>query len=125
MNNYFIIGKVNEGKSHLFNLFSKDHGTISNINENTTVDIIRKKISNETYSYYIYDTPGFYKLQEFRLLLNKINDLKIKNVKFIYLSKNFNEEDLKICKLLMEVKQQLKFIMHLGIKWIYQMLQFK
>jgi GTPase Era involved in 16S rRNA processing len=30
------------GKSHLFNLFSKDHKTISNPKENTTVDIIRK-----------------------------------------------------------------------------------
>ena len=30
MNNYFIIGKVNEGKSYLFNLFSKTHKTISN-----------------------------------------------------------------------------------------------
>ena len=45
MNNYFIIGKVNEGKSHLFNLFSKNHRTISNPLENTTVDIIRKEIS--------------------------------------------------------------------------------
>ena len=44
MNNYFIIGKVNEGKSHLFNLFSKEHKTISNPKENTTVDIIRKQI---------------------------------------------------------------------------------
>ncbi len=53
MNNYFIIGKVNEGKSHLFNLFSKDHKTISNPKENTTIDIIRKQIIYNDYGYYL------------------------------------------------------------------------
>ena len=47
MNNYFIIGKVNEGKSYLFNLFSKEHKTISNPKENTTVDVIRKQIQDD------------------------------------------------------------------------------
>ena len=46
MNNYFIIGKVNEGKSYLFNLFSKTHKTISNPKANTTIDVIRKNIGN-------------------------------------------------------------------------------
>ena len=69
MNNYFIIGKVNEGKSYLFNIFSKSHKTISNAQPNTTIDIIRKKISSINFEYNIYDTPGFYKLSEFELLL--------------------------------------------------------
>ena len=77
MNNYFIIGKVNEGKSHLFNLFSKDHKTISNPKENTTVDIIRKKISHNNYNYFLFDTPGFYNLKEFILLNNRIKSLKL------------------------------------------------
>ena len=74
MNNYFIIGKVNEGKSHLFNLFSKDHRTISNPKENTTVDIIRKEISTNNFHYYLYDTPGFYNISE----LKEIYDRRIK-----------------------------------------------
>ena len=53
MNNYFIIGKVNEGKSHLFNLFSKTHKTISNPKANTTIDVIRKNISSENFEYNI------------------------------------------------------------------------
>ena len=65
MNNYFIIGKVNEGKSFLFNLFSKAHKTISNPKANTTIDIIRKNILSETCEYSIYDTPGFYKFSDF------------------------------------------------------------
>ena len=79
MNNYFIIGKVNSGKSFLFNLFSKSHKTISNPKENTTVDIIKKKISFDNYEYNIYDTPGFYKIKDFSILLRKIQDLKLKN----------------------------------------------
>ena len=98
MNNYFIIGKVNEGKSHLFNLFSKNHRTISNPLENTTVDIIRKEISIKNFQYYLYDTPGFYNLSDFKEIYRRISDLKISNIKFIYLSEIFTEEDLKICK---------------------------
>ena len=98
MNNYFIIGKVNEGKSHLFNLFSKNHRTISNPLENTTVDIIRKEISIKNFHYYLYDTPGFYNLSDFKEIYKRISDLKISNIKFIYLSEIFTEEDLKICK---------------------------
>ena len=86
MNNYFIIGKVNEGKSHLFNLFSKTHKTISNPKANTTIDIIRKNISSENFEYNIYDTPGFFKLCDFTELLNKILTLKLENIKFIYLT---------------------------------------
>ena len=100
MNNYFIIGKVNEGKSHLFNLFSKEHKTISNPKENTTVDIIRKKISHANYTYFLFDTPGFYNLKDFKCLIKRINDLKLNNIIFIYLAKNFIDEDLQICKLL-------------------------
>ena len=48
MNNYFIIGKVNEGKSYLFNLFSKTHKTISNPKANTTIDVIRKNILSKS-----------------------------------------------------------------------------
>ena len=98
MNNYFIIGKVNEGKSHLFNLFSKTHKTISNPKANTTIDVIRKNISSENFEYNIYDTPGFYKLGDFTDLLNKILTLKLENIKFIYLISSFTNEDLKICK---------------------------
>ena len=65
MNNYFIIGKVNEGKSYLFNLFSKTHKTISNPKANTTIDVIRKNILSENFEYNIYDTPGFYKFTDF------------------------------------------------------------
>jgi len=97
VNNYFIIGKVNEGKSHLFNLFSKNHRTISNPLENTTVDIIRKEISIKNFHYYLYDTPGFYNLSDFKEIYKRISDLKISNIKFIYLSEIFTEEDLKIC----------------------------
>ena len=100
MNNYFIIGKVNEGKSHLFNLFSKEHKTISNPKENTTVDIIRKQIQHNNYNYFLYDTPGFYSLKEFNLLLKRIENLGLQNIQFIYLANNFLDEDLKICKLL-------------------------
>tara|TARA_Y100000768_G_scaffold385183_1_gene370762 strand:- start:886 stop:2142 length:1257 start_codon:yes stop_codon:yes gene_type:complete len=100
VNNYFIIGKVNEGKSHLFNLFSKEHKTISNPKENTTVDIIRKKISHANYTYFLFDTPGFYNLKDFKCLIKRINDLKLNNIIFIYLAKNFIDEDLQICKLL-------------------------
>ena len=89
MNNYFIIGKVNEGKSHLFNLFSKNHRTISNPLENTTVDIIRKEISVKNFHYYLYDTPGFYDLSDFKEIYKRISDLKISNLKFIYLSEIF------------------------------------
>ena len=98
MNNYFIIGKVNEGKSHLFNLFSKDHRTISNPKENTTVDIIRKEISSNNFYYYLYDTPGFYNISEFKEIYDRIKNLKISNINFIYLSENFTDQDLKICK---------------------------
>ncbi len=71
MKNYFIIGKVNEGKSYLFNLFSKSHRTISNPKENTTIDIIKKNISSNNFEYNIYDTPGFYKIKDFSILLKK------------------------------------------------------
>lgn len=98
MNNYFIIGKVNEGKSHLFNLFSKDHRTISNPKENTTVDIIRKEISTNNFHYYLYDTPGFYNISEFKEIYDRIKNLKISKINFIYLSENFTDQDLKICK---------------------------
>ena len=104
MNNYFIIGKVNEGKSHLFNLFSKEHKTISNPKENTTVDIIRKQIQHNNYNYYLYDTPGFYSLKEFNFLLKRIENLGLQNIQFIYLADNFLDEDLKICKLLFKKK---------------------
>ncbi len=104
MNNYFIIGKVNEGKSHLFNLFSKEHKTISNPKENTTVDIIRKQIQHNNYNYFLYDTPGFYSLKEFNLLLKRIENLGLQNIQFIYLANNFLDEDLKICKLLFKKK---------------------
>ena len=100
MNNYIIIGKVNEGKSHLFNLFSKDHKTISNPRENTTVDIIRKKIFHNNYRYFLFDTPGFYTLKDFISLNKRFNDLKINNIIFIYLARSFTDEDLKICKYL-------------------------
>ncbi len=98
MNNYFIIGKVNEGKSHLFNLFSKTHKTISNPKANTTIDVIRKNILSENFEYNIYDTPGFYKFSGFTDLLKKISTLKLENIKFIYLISSFTNEDLKICK---------------------------
>jgi len=98
LNNYFIIGKVNEGKSHLFNLFSKDHRTISNPKENTTVDIIRKEIFKNNFHYYLYDTPGFYNISEFKEIYDRIKDLKISNINFIYLSENLTDQDLKICK---------------------------
>jgi GTPase Era involved in 16S rRNA processing len=98
VNNYFIIGKVNEGKSFLFNLFSKAHKTISNPKANTTIDIIRKNILSETCEYSIYDTPGFYKFSDFTDLLNKILVLRLNNISFIYLTSSFTNEDLKICK---------------------------
>ncbi len=98
MNNYFIIGKVNEGKSYLFNLFSKTHKTISNPKANTTIDVIRKKILSENYEYNIYDTPGFYKSSDFTILLNKISYLSLNNITFIYLTSSFTNEDLKVCK---------------------------
>ena len=107
MNNYIIIGKINEGKSHLFNLFSNNHKTISNPKENTTVDIIRKKISHNNYNYYLFDTPGFYSLKEFILLNDRIKSLKLNNIIFIYLAKNFIEEDLKICKFLHSKKNKI------------------
>ena len=98
MNNYFIIGKVNEGKSFLFNLFSKNHKTISNPKANTTIDVIRKSILSEKFEYNIYDTPGFYKFSDFIDLLGKISVLKLNNIHFIYLISSFTNEDLKICK---------------------------
>ncbi len=98
MNNYFIIGKVNEGKSYLFNLFSKSHKTISNPKANTTIDIIRKNIFSENYEYNIYDTPGFYRSSDFTNLFNKILELNLDNIIFIYLTSSFTNEDLKICK---------------------------
>ncbi len=98
MNNYFIIGKVNEGKSYLFNLFSKTHKTISNPRANTTIDVIRKNILSDNFEYNIYDTPGFYKYNEFKELLNKILFLELDNIQFIYLVSSFTNEDKKICK---------------------------
>ena len=98
MNNYFIIGKVNEGKSHLFNLFSKTHKTISNPKANTTIDIIRKNILSENSEYNLYDTPGFYKFTDLTKLFNKISELSLDNINFIYLTSSFTDEDLKICK---------------------------
>ena len=98
MNNYFIIGKVNEGKSYLFNIFSKNHRTISNPKANTTIDVIRKNILSDKFEYNIYDTPGFYKLRDFTNLLNKISILRLNNIYFIYLISSFTNEDLKICK---------------------------
>ncbi len=98
MNNYIIIGKVNEGKSHLFNLFSKTHKTISNPKANTTIDIIRKNISSVNFEYNIYDTPGFYKFTDFIDLFSKILKLRLDNIIFIYLISSFTNEDLKICK---------------------------
>ena len=107
MNNYFIIGKVNEGKSYLFNLFSKTHKTISNPKANTTIDIIRKNILSENFEYYIYDTPGFYKIREFVNLFDKILKLSLDNIVFIYLTSSFTSEDLKICKKLHSKKFKL------------------
>ncbi len=107
MNNYFIIGKVNEGKSHLFNLFSKTHKTISNPKANTTIDVIRKNILSENFEYNIYDTPGFFKFSDFIQLLNKISVLRLDNIKFIYLISSFTNEDLKICKQLYSKKYSL------------------
>ncbi len=107
MNNYFIIGKVNEGKSFLFNLFSKTHKTISNPKANTTIDVIRKNILSENFEYNIYDTPGFYKFTDFTDLLNKITALKLDNINFIYLISSFTNEDLKICKKLHSKKYNL------------------
>ena len=98
MNNYFIIGKVNEGKSHLFNLFSKKHRTISNPKPNTTIDIIRKKILSENFEYNLFDTPGFCKFNDFKYLFNKISELKLDNIYFIYLVSSFTQADLEICK---------------------------
>ena len=98
MNNYFIIGKVNEGKSYLFNLFSKTHKTISNPKENTTVDLIRKNILSDNFEYNLYDSPGFYKYRDFTNLLDKISKLGLDNIHFIYLISSFTNEDLKICK---------------------------
>ncbi len=107
MNNYFIIGKVNEGKSYLFNLFSKTHKTISNPKANTTIDIIRKNILSENFSYNIYDTPGFLKLIDFNILFEKILKLSLDNISFIYLTSCFTNEDLKICKQLHSKKFKL------------------
>ena len=107
MNNYFIIGKVNEGKSHLFNLFSKTHKTISNPKANTTIDVIRKNILSENFEFNIYDTPGFYKFADFIDLLNKILVLGLDNINFIYLMSSFTNEDLKICKKLYSKKYNL------------------
>ncbi len=107
MNNYFIIGKVNEGKSYLFNLFSKTHKTISNPKSNTTIDIIRKNILSENFSYNIYDTPGFFKLIDFNILFEKILKLSLDNISFIYLTSCFTSEDLKICKQLHSKKFKL------------------
>ena len=109
MNNYFIIGKVNEGKSYLFNLFSKTHKTISNPKANTTIDIIRKNILSENFSYNIYDTPGFLKLIDFNILFEKILKLSLDNISFIYLTSCFTNEDLKICKQLHSKKFKLFF----------------
>ena len=109
MNNYLIIGKVNEGKSHLFNLFSKDHRTISNPLENTTVDIIRKEILIKNFHYYLYDTPGFYNLSDFKEIYKRIQNLKISNITFIYISKNFTEQDLKICKYINSLELSIYF----------------
>ena len=104
MNNYFIIGKVNEGKSYLFNLFSKTHKTISNPKPNTTIDVIRKNILSEKFEYYLYDTPGFYKTSDFINLFDKILKFGLDNVVFIYLTSSFTNEDLKICKKLYSKK---------------------
>ena len=107
MNNYFIIGKANEGKSYLFNLFSKSHKTISNPKANTTIDIIRKNIKSENFSYNIYDTPGFEKIIDLDILLDKISKLGLDNTSFIYLTTYFTNEDLKICKQLHSKKFKL------------------
>ena len=107
MNNYFIIGKANEGKSYLFNLFSKTHKTISYPKANTTIDIIRKNILSENFSYNIYDTPGFFKLIDFNILFEKILKLSLDNISFIYLTSYFTTEDLKICKKLHSKKFKL------------------
>ena len=117
MNNYFIIGKVNEGKSYLFNLFSKTHKTISNPKANTTVDVIRKKILSENFDYNLYDTPGFNKFSDFTDLLNKILLLRLNNIHFIYLISSFTNEDLKICKKLHSKKYN---ILLFSFKKIYE-----
>ena len=117
MNNYFIIGKVNEGKSYLFNLFSKTHKTISNPKENTTVDVIRKNILSDNFEYNVYDTPGFYKYKDFTILLDKISKLRLDNIYFIYLISSFSNEDLKICKKLHSKKFNL---MLFSFKRIYE-----
>ena len=75
MNNYFIIGKVNEGKSHLFNLFSKTHKTISNPKANTTIDVIRKNISSESFEYNIDDNKFNLKQYEKNIKFNLIEDI--------------------------------------------------
>ena len=118
MNNYFIIGKVNEGKSYLFNLFSKGHKTISNPKANTTIDIIRKNISSNTFEYNIYDTPGFYKFNDFNFLFNKIVELNLDNINFIYLATTFTSEDLKICKKIHSRKYKILLFSFKNIKEI-------
>ncbi len=107
MKNYFIIGKINVGKSYLFNLFSKSHKTISNPKENTTIDIIKKNISSNNFDYNVYDTPGFYEIKDFSILLKKIIELKVENISFIYLTSSFDSDDLKICKQIHSKKYKL------------------
>ena len=83
MNNYFIIGKVNEGKSHLFNLFSKTHKTISNPKANTTIDVIRKNISSENFEYNIDDNKFNLKQYEKNIKLNLIEEITKQILEFL------------------------------------------
>ena len=99
MNNYFIIGRTNVGKSYLFNLFSKQKKNLSIDNPHTTVDIIKQKITSKNFAINLYDSPGVDDLISLKKLLIKFRDLKLKNLIFIYVVKNdYNQTDIDLSK---------------------------
>ncbi len=105
MNNYLIIGRTNVGKSYFFNLFSKDHKTISIDQPHTTVDIIKQRIVVNESSFNIYDTPGFDKFENFKLILKRIDDLSINKREIIYVVKDtYTDIDIMASKHIFNLK---------------------
>ncbi len=117
MNNFIIIGRTNVGKSYLYNLFSKEHQTISIDQPHTTVDIIKSNIKTKINSFNILDTPGFDDYKSFIKIFERIIDLKLDNLEIIYVVKTSYEEiDLKVSKFLHSKKFIIRLYLNTNIE---------
>ena len=117
MNNFIIIGRTNVGKSYLYNLFSKEHQTISIDQPHTTVDIIKSQIKTKVNNFNVLDTPGFDDYKSFIKIFDRIIDLQLDNLEIIYVVKTSYEDiDLKVAKFLHSKKFIIRVYLNTNIE---------